>query len=1020
MNEACSNTQTTLYTKATLTDSDNTHIAECCDCQDLQRALDTVDAAFMTPERRAPARFAALMASRVLERTAHKKKLVKVTAGAVCLVLMIAALRLILPPVSIIYGLLVAIGGIVLARKATNYRRWIALGATCCLAVIVVSGGLEHPMYRRRLMAPSRMISEASYSPSPGFAGLGEPQMAGSSINLPAAVGDEIAPYQRDAELITGFNGNAAKQKSDSIRLQQENKKERKSLDEIERQVGQVFQKKLNSLTETEQRNLAEGIKSSETYPSVAADKGVSADEVIEDFNSEIDQLKANRLPLERERLTETDSSIGRARTFDRAAGLGGAKEQSSFRSGKPSLADSRINLPAPREEATDDGYLSARSDRANHLIDQVSVSKKAGNLAAPVQHKEGFRSLPASGAVQPLSSSTPKAKDAGRDLTNKLGNAAPAYNNFSNPSAGKIISAQIADTPRRQKIPYQEANQKDARLKKELATDSTIQPANEIKTEEDYARSVDAFGSLAGDDAPSPQSKLDADKKNVPVVTYLDPNGYWENTYLPGSPAVPLLFESLHKTIFPQVPMEQIRNTSSVLMVQHPVDAPLQGALGLAAHTDLPYLDKPSRVLLQVTINSADRAKGNRPPLTIVVVLPDSKNIPAHEQKIIQDTLRALEAERRVDDHIAVLTDETNIPVPFSEFRYGTLELFLKKLQQVNATETLPDGKSALYRTASALAFGDDSSQLRERIILTVGHSGTTSFEPAYPELDSHVLQGGVASVLAITDNIDLMRLSARGQGSYRVMNPSLPAEDQIRAELESFGAVVARALRLNVQLQPGVKLKEIIGSNKLSAPEVEREKAIEVATDKRIAQSLGIEADRGNDDPGIQILIPRFMSGDSHIFILDLFVEKAGHIADVSLKSKDLVLMRNETLHASAALPAYRDDAGQINSIIAHNEYAQRLATVIRMVRKFAEYGDLSNGVALLQSYARDLETYAPPSNEKTSTANLINNYISFLQAMIASNQQGNSNDVREAVTTSLDMTSDTILGNSVRRNK
>jgi hypothetical protein len=465
---------------------------------------------------------------------------------------------------------------------------------------------------------------------------------------------------------------------------------------------------------------------------------------------------------------------------------------------------------------------------------------------------------------------------------------------------------------------------------------------------------------------------------------------------------------------------MDEIMNTSGAFMVQHPVDPPLQGALGMAAHTDLPYLDTPSRVLLQVTIKGAERAKGNRPPLTIVVVIPDSENIPANELQVLQDTLRALEAERRVDDHIAILTDEDDVPVPFDAFRYGTLTLFLKKLHLGSSSEPLPGGIDAIFRKASTLALGDDGTQLRERIILTIGHSGTSSFEPAYPTVDSHVLQGGVASVLALADNVELMRLSARGQGSYRVLNPSLPAENQVRAELESYGAVVARALRLNVQLQPGVKLKEIIGSNKLSAPDVEREKAIEVATDQRIAQSLGIEADRGNDDPGIQILIPRFLSGDSHVVILDLLVEHAGQIADISLKSKDLVLMRNETLHASAALPSYRDDAGEINSIIAHNEYAQRLATVIRMVRNCSEEGNLSQGVALLQVFAQELENYVPASHEKSNTINLINNYSNFLEAMITSSQQGNSSGVREAVTSSLDVTSGKILGNPVRRNK
>jgi len=504
--------------------------------------------------------------------------------------------------------------------------------------------------------------------------------------------------------------------------------------------------------------------------------------------------------------------------------------------------------------------------------------------------------------------------------------------------------------------------------------------------------------------------------------VTYIDPNGYWENTYLPGSPAIPLLVELLHNTTFSHIPIDPVLNASGVFLIQHRTDPPLQGALGLTGHTNLAYIDKPQRVLLQVTIKGAERAKGNRPPLTIVVVVPYSNNISIQEHQVIQDSLRALETERRVDDHIAVLTDQTDEFISFADFRYGTLELFLKNFQQgPNPTSNiLPETVQALYSKASTLALRDENSQLRERIILTIGHSGVGSLEPTYPSIDNHVLQGGTGSVLALNDNIELMRLSARGQGSYRVLQPSVPAVQEVRAELESYGAVVARALRLNVQLQPGVELKEIIGSTKLTSPEIELEKAIEVATDKRIAQSLGIQTDRGDDDPGIQILIPRFLNGDSHIIILDLFVERAGPIADISLKSKDLVLMRNESIYASAALPAYTQESGVINAMVENNEYAQRLATVIRMVRSYSEEGNLEQGITVLQNFILQLEHNAPASNEKINTTNLINNYISFLKEMIISSRQEDLRSVRETVTGALDVTSGKILGNATRSNK
>lgn len=963
MNEACSNTQKALYTISALTDSEKAHIAECTECQSLQNALQTVDATYMIQERPAPARFAKVLVTHVLERNGNRKKFLNGAAVTGCAVVLILGLRAILPVGSIILGLLVAIGAVVLALKARNYRKWIALGATCCLALIVVSGGVEDPSYRKAASRQVWKMSEIGLANSnfrPSAPGL-DAEVFSSDLqnttrsNLPLS--DREEPFAFEANIPQD-----AQLKAKPFDLQKENQQDKKIIDLYERQVTAIFGKTLNRLTETEQK-LDESLHRGENQKDTAA-------------------------------------PFAGHGSLNGATALGGAKGLPSPRQPESSIANNRNRIQASRKDARDIEWKSPVA---------------ADEIPAPVRRSEGSMNQPASDAI-PLEKSEATASNevAGKVLTTHVGNAIAAFS-FGQPAAGQILqtaraySQHEADLVRRQQaLPTKSKKQLTDAISPKHASEKKAYDAD--KSESD----------LASDDAVYLRSKSDEARQMAPAITYLDPNGYWENTYLPGSPAIPLLIESLHKTIFPQVAMDQILNTSGVFMVQHPVDPPLQGALGLAAHTDLPYLDKPSRVLLQVTIKGADRARGNRPPLTIVVVIPDSNNIPANEYTLINDTLHALEAERRVDDHIAILTDEAEVPVPFSEFRYGTLELFLKKLQQRNAAEARYGNKETLYRTASSLALGDDGTQLRERIILTIGHSGATSFDPAYTEIDSHVLQGGVASVLALSDNVDLMRLSARGQGSYRVMSASLPAQDQIRLELESYGAVVARALRLNVQLQPGVKLKEIIGSNKLSAPEVEREKAIEVATDQRIAQSLGIEADRGNDDPGIQILIPRFLSGDSHVVILDLFVEQAGPIADISLKSKDLVLMRNETLHASAALPAYRNEVGEINSIIAHNEYAQRLATIIRMVRNYAESGDLQQGVALLQSFAADLETYAPPSNEKSNTTNLINNYVYFLQAMIASSQQGNYSGVREAVTGSLDVTSGKILGNSVRRNK
>jgi Ca-activated chloride channel family protein len=487
------------------------------------------------------------------------------------------------------------------------------------------------------------------------------------------------------------------------------------------------------------------------------------------------------------------------------------------------------------------------------------------------------------------------------------------------------------------------------------------------------------------------------------PVQQYLDPNGYWENTYTPGSPLLQQLVQQLRSELPSTIAAESLTATDQGLLTEHPMDAPVDGALGLATFLDTVALPRAGRVFMQVSIKGAIRPTGTRPPLTLAVTLPDTRGISSQDWERIQELLLAVESERRVDDHIYVVTD-TNV-LEANSFRLGTLSVFLKearsKEQRNNrATFRRPDHISNAFSRAVSTVLEGDPTSLNERVVLTVAHSSLSADTLDEPTLQQLVNQGGVGSVIALSDSIELKQKAAIGQGSYRLLHPSVDPAQLMREEFLSYGAVVARALRLNVQLSPGVKLIDVIGSRKLSQKESQRDKVIERSIDKRLSASLGIAEDRGEDDPGIQILIPRFLAEDNHAILFELFVPQSGPIADVSLRSKDLVLLKNQTLRASASLPAFGETASDTHRAVSMNVYAQRFAGTLRAVRDLVANGQLDQARVALRNFSNELRANMPQSPRRDATMTLLSRYDSVLAA--AQSTQQNNRSTGALVTT------------------
>jgi Ca-activated chloride channel family protein len=153
-----------------------------------------------------------------------------------------------------------------------------------------------------------------------------------------------------------------------------------------------------------------------------------------------------------------------------------------------------------------------------------------------------------------------------------------------------------------------------------------------------------------------------------------------------------------------------------------------------------------------------------------------------------------------------------------------------------------------------------------------------------------------------------------------------------------------------LRIRLAPGVKLVDVLGSRRLDAPQAARVREAERAIDRRLARNLGITADRGADEEGIQIVIPNFYAGDSHVVLLDVVAERPGPIADVTARYKDVVFLKNGVAHARLTIPAGERPAGPLERNVLKNLLAYELAREARRYGDYFEAGRTAEAAAMI----------------------------------------------------------------------
>jgi Ca-activated chloride channel family protein len=143
--------------------------------------------------------------------------------------------------------------------------------------------------------------------------------------------------------------------------------------------------------------------------------------------------------------------------------------------------------------------------------------------------------------------------------------------------------------------------------------------------------------------------------------------------------------------------------------------------------------------------------------------------------------------------------------------------------------------------------------------------------------------------------DENTMLTIAREGSGSYHFVRRPADITAILSDELEDRAQAVAQALRVRIVLGPGVTARKVYGSRALSSEEHQAVRRTEIATDVRIAEELGIAANREDEETGLRMHLPTFRRGDQHVILLELDVPggrvgSTAGVARVELDYKDL----------------------------------------------------------------------------------------------------------------------------------
>jgi len=522
------------------------------------------------------------------------------------------------------------------------------------------------------------------------------------------------------------------------------------------------------------------------------------------------------------------------------------------------------------------------------------------------------------------------------------------------------------------------------------------------------------------GDDTDT-ENKTDADKSSntnteaaqqiaadylrelnrIDKLNFQPATGYWANTYLPGDPNMRLLqarLSSWDRSEAASVLNGDASLEKTASAFHQPFDTPGNSALAVYLQSDHSAVQGPTRLRVQVGLQATERFSGNRPAMNVGIVV-DATGIGADALTSVKALLRAMAQSAQPGDRfsLTVAGGGGGVWIKPQEFRLGQVQVALDKLlktQEGPGMDVATPLLDALHEATEVVQQYDDPSAVlgSSSIMLITASSLSNNIEQLEALAHRNATNGITLSVFPLGNAVnieDVDRLVLNGQGHRRILSAPEEATQLVTTELLASSRAVARAVRLRIRLAPGVKLVQVLGSHPLDEPQAQRVREAEQSIDQRLSRNFGITADRGQDEEGIQIVIPGFYAGDSHVILLDVVAQGPGSIADVTVRYKDLLYMRNEVARANLNLPAGENRPGVLEYKVTKNLLGLTLSQHARRAADLLANGDTAAAIKTLQfvlELYKGMRHIIPnwyEDQELIKDENLLSRYLSLLQS-------------------------------------
>jgi len=500
--------------------------------------------------------------------------------------------------------------------------------------------------------------------------------------------------------------------------------------------------------------------------------------------------------------------------------------------------------------------------------------------------------------------------------------------------------------------------------------------------------------------------------------------NGYFANRYLPGDPTQRLLTAQLSRALPEELGIDPYALALGSEPLRSALARPTTGSMAVSLHADHASLPDSRRLLVRVGLQAADRALGQRGPVNGAIVVDLRESLDDSAKESLRALVLALSEFREPNDRLRLIVVGRGHPlrVESDAFRYGPVSVALDELLGDRVVRPKPSERGALASDADSsdpgpLGSDADSSDaivsLAEGLTLAEQQLGGaadrsplgTSFallvttKPLGVEREAvgraasgSARRGITVSTVGIGSGVgleELAEVALLGEGQRSWMTRPGQAHDIIEAEFRAQSRVVARALRLAIRLAPGVRLLDVLGSERLDSTQADEVRRAESALDARLERELGITADRGQDEDGIQIVIPGFYAGDSHSILLDVVAERPGPVAEVRLRYKDMVALANSEAHAALSLDSEKRERGALEWSVTKSWIRLETSHALERASQLLSEGAVASARSQLESAKTRLELLraATPlfasDSEVAADTLLVDRYLSALGA-------------------------------------